>query len=104
MFIKKIINSKDWSASREDFKLASLVLNENFSDSYNLMEKIGENGEVKKENYMTWPLFTEIRKKQKFKETFKKVFKEEYSVLEIPKRPIHELIEEQEKDSNKKTK
>jgi hypothetical protein len=91
---KLIIDSKDWSASSDDFKLAHLVLIEDFENCYKLMSKIGKNGEVDKENYKTWPLFSELRKEPKFKETYKTIFEEEYTVLEIPKRPVQELIEE----------
>lgn len=91
---KLLIDTKDWSASSDDFKLAHLVLSENFEDCYELMKKIGNNGEVDMENYKTWPLFSELRKETKFKKTFKSIFKEEYSVLEIPKRPVQELIDE----------
>jgi hypothetical protein len=91
---KLIIGSKDWSANSDDFKLAHLVLTEDFENCYKLMSKIGKNGEVDKENYKTWPLFSELRKESKFKETYKIIFEEEYTVLEIPKRPVQELIEE----------
>lgn len=91
----QIIDGKDWSASSDDFKLAHLVLTEKFEDCYKLMEKIGDQGEVDKENYMTWPLFYKLRKEDNFKSKFKEVFKEEYNVLEIPKRPLQEVIEEQ---------
>ncbi|WP_286760716.1 hypothetical protein [Salegentibacter sp. UBA1130] len=90
-----IISQKDWSASSDNFKLAHLVLTENYKDSYKLMKKIGNDGEVDKENYMTWPLFSDLRKEKGFKDTFKEIFGEEYTVLEIPKKPLQEVIEEQ---------
>ncbi|WP_298496161.1 hypothetical protein [uncultured Algibacter sp.] len=96
---KTIINSKDWSASSDDFKLAHLVLNEKYDECYELMKKIGNDGEVDKENYMTWPLFYSLRKKDKFKETYKEIFDEEYHILEIPKRPLQEIIDEQIKNN-----
>lgn len=91
---KEIINSKDWSASSDNFKLAHLIITENFEEVYILMKKIGENGEVLKVHYKTWPLFYKLRKEQKFKEVFKEIFNEEYTVLEIPKRPVQQLVEE----------
>jgi len=98
-----IIESKDWSASSDDFKLAHLVLIEKNEEVYSLMKKIGNRGEVHKGNYKTWPLFLKLREEQKFKETFKDIFGEEYSILENPKRPVQELIEEQ-MTNEKKTK
>jgi len=91
---KIIIESKDWSASSDNFKLAHLVLTEEHEESYKLMKKIGNKGEVEKGSYKTWPLFSRLRKELRFKETFLEIFHEEYSILENPKRPVQELIEE----------
>lgn len=91
---KQIISSKDWSASSDDFKLANLIINEKIDEAFELMKKIGNDGVVDKENYKTWPLFYKLRKEDKFKEIFKEIFNEEYTVLEIPKRPVQELMEE----------
>lgn len=91
---QEIIESKDWSASSDDFKLAHLIISEKFDDAYNLMKKIGNKGEVDKVHYKTWPLFYKLREEEKFKETYNEIFGEEYTVLEIPKRPVQELMEE----------
>lgn len=96
---KTIINQKDWSASSDDFKLAHLVLNESYDECYSLMKKIGKDGEVDKENYRTWPLFLKLRKEEKFKETYQEIFGEEYKVVDIPQRPIQEIIEEEIKNN-----
>jgi hypothetical protein len=96
---KSIINQKDWSASSDDFKLAHLVLNENYDECYTLMKKIGKDGEVDKENYRTWPLFLKLRKEEKFKETYQEIFGEEYKVVDIPQRPIQEIIEAEIKNN-----
>lgn len=97
---KKIINQKDWSATSDDFKLAHLVLNEEYEDCYLLMKKIGKDGEVDKENYRTWPLFLKLRKEDKFKETYREIFQEDYKVVEIPQRPIQEIIEKEIKNNS----
>lgn len=89
---KEILNKEDWSASSDDFKLAYAVLTDEFERVYEIMYKIGENGEVDKSDYKQWPLFNMIRKEEKFKETYKTIFKEEYTVMETPMRPIQELI------------
>lgn len=90
----KLIESKDWSASSDDFKLAHFVISEKNDEAFKLMLKIGSNGEVDKENYKNWPLFFKLRKNKEFQDTFKLIFNEEYNVLEIPKKPIQELINE----------
>lgn len=89
---KKIMDTKDWSASSDDFKLANYVITEDHDKACRLMKKIGDDGEVDKENYRSWPLFFKLRKEEKFKETFKEIFKQEYKALEIPKRPVQDLI------------
>ncbi len=89
---KKILDKKDWSASSDDFKLAYAVLTDDYERAYEIMLKIGENGEVDKSDYKQWPLFNKIREEEKFKEIFRKIFKEEFSVMETPMRPLQELI------------
>ena len=89
---KQILDKKDWSASSDDFKLAYAVLTDDFERAYEIMTKIGDNGEVDNSDYKQWPLFTKIRKEDKFKETFQTIFKEEYTVMETPMRPLQELI------------
>jgi len=90
----KIVNEKDWSASSDDFKLAHLTISELYEEAYKLMLKIGKKGEVSREDYKTWPLFARLRKEDKFKETYKKIFDEEYTIMDIPNRPIQNLIGE----------
>ena len=96
---KKIISTKDWSASSDDFKLAYYVISEKNDDCYKLMKKIGSDGEVDKENYRNWPLFLKLRKEDRFKKVFKDIFKEDYKTLEIPKTPAQELINDLVKDN-----
>lgn len=89
---KTVLDKKDWSASSDDFKLAYAVLIDDFEKAYEIMLKIGDNGEVESSDYKHWPLFNVIRKEEKFKETFKTIFKEDYSIMETPMRPVQELI------------
>ena len=56
------------------------------------MLKIGDSGEVDKSDYKQWPLFNIIRKEEKFIETYNTIFKEEYTLMETPMRPLQELI------------
>lgn len=102
---KKILEKKDWSASSDAFVLAYKVLNDEFESVYELMKKIGNKGEVDSSDYKEWPLFTKIRNEKKFKDTYKDIFNEEYSVLETPMRPLQELInKELKKDGDLKSK
>jgi hypothetical protein len=102
---KKIMQGKDWSASSDDFKLANFVITEEYDNVYALMRKIGNDGEVDRENYRSWPLFFKLRGIDKFKQTYKDIFDEEYKSMEIPKRPLQKLITEMiEKDPELKSK
>ncbi|NTU66850.1 MAG: hypothetical protein HGB08_02890 [Candidatus Moranbacteria bacterium] len=79
----KIINSWDWSASSNDFKLAKEIILENYEAAFLIMKKIGKDGEfISKAGYRDWPLFREVKKNKKFKELFKKIYKEEYELKE----------------------
>lgn len=89
---KRILNKKDWSASSDSFKLAYAILTDDFENAYKIMEKVGDKGEVDQSDYKQWPLFNIIRKEDKFKETYQTIFKEEYTVMETPMRPLQELI------------
>lgn len=103
---KQILDKKDWSASSDDFKLAYAVLTDDYETAYKMMVKIGDNGDVDKSDYKQWPLFNKIREEEKFKETYKEIFKEEYSVMETPMKPIQELINKEikkNKDLKEKT-
>jgi hypothetical protein len=91
---KQIINTKDWSASSDDFKLAHSIISDDIDEVFTLMKKIGNKGVVTKEHYKTWPLFYKLREDIKFKKSFKEIFEEEYTVLEIPKRPVQELMDD----------
>lgn len=102
---KQILDKKDWSASSDDFKLAYAVLTEDYERAYEIMIKIGDKGEVDKSDYKQWPLFNKILKEERFKEIFKSIFKEDYSVMETPMRPVQELInKELKKDKELKEK
>ncbi|EKE28482.1 MAG: hypothetical protein ACD_3C00054G0022 [uncultured bacterium (gcode 4)] len=92
---KDILKDKDWSSLSDNFKLAYEVLTENYDKVYSLMKKIGNNWDIKKEEYKEWPLFKIIRNETKFKKVFLEIFKEDYKIAEIPKKPILELLEKE---------
>lgn len=98
---KSILARKDWSASSDDFKLAYEVLSDNYESAYLIMRKIGNNGDVDKSDYREWPLFTKIRDEKNFKDTYKEIFGDEYTVLETPMRPLQELITKEIKKNKK---
>lgn len=68
---KKMIEGKDWSACNDEFKIAILILQDKNEEVYQMMRKIGNGHRLGRDEYKMWPLFYKIRKKAKFKETFK---------------------------------
>jgi hypothetical protein len=76
---KTLINSLDWTASYRDFKLATAVLAENYTEATKLMISIGKVGEIVDQTaYHTWPLFTKFRERPEFYETYHKIYGEPF--------------------------
>ena len=61
---KQILDKKDWSASSDDFKLAYAVLTDDYEKAFELMIKIGDNGEVDKSDYKQWPYLIKYGQKR----------------------------------------
>lgn len=97
----EVLKSKDWSACSLNFRLAVDVLNEDFKKALKLMDTIGTSDEVPKHAYQTWPLFSTIRKEVDFQERFRKIFKEEYKIIERPSPKVIKLIERRKKSEAK---
>lgn len=89
----KILDSKDWSSANTDLRLASCVIREEYDKVFILMKEIGTGGDIEKEGYQEWPLFYQVRKSKGFRDTFKQIFNEDYTILEKPKNPIINIIE-----------
>ena len=75
---KKIVQSEDWSAS-DTFKLAEAVLLDNFQNAALVMKKIGNSGELKKNEYREWPLFQKFVKSKEFTDAFVEIFHEPFA-------------------------
>ncbi len=75
---RKIVQSQDWSAKNDEFKLAEAVLLDKFSDATIIMKRIGTTGKPHKNAYRDWPLFTQFRKSEQFNKAFEDVFGEPY--------------------------
>jgi hypothetical protein len=73
---KKIINSIDWSAKGDLFKLVSKVLLDEFEDATKIMKTIGDNdGVLDKSCYKNWPVFIKFREVKLFKDAYLKFTK-----------------------------
>lgn len=73
---KKILESYDWSASSDKFKICLYVLNDDFEKASQVMIKLGKNSDISKESYQNWPVFKKFRLSEFYNETYKKVFGE----------------------------
>jgi len=92
------LRQKDWSSSSFTFKLAVSIIEGKYQDAYQWMRRIGPDGEVKKLAYQEWPLFTKIREEEEFKLIYQDLFKEDFKVIEIPQRPIFQLMSKLKED------
>lgn len=80
---KKVLSEKDWSAVNKEYKLAFIVIQEDYRKAYSLMKSIGDNGEIiRKASYTTFPLFKNIREKTEFQSCFQEIFNEEFRIEE----------------------
>ena len=86
----EILNTFDWSAYSNDFKLAKAVLIEEYEIAAQMMKKIGSEGEVQKTDYRDWPIFKEFRKTDYFQQTYKEVFGESFEIIETEEREVNQ--------------
>ncbi|MGI4750174.1 MAG: hypothetical protein ACRYFB_06040 [Janthinobacterium lividum] len=78
-----IVNSIDWSASGDLFKLASFVLRDDYLNAATTMRNIGDNSKVlEKSAYNDWPIFKEFKKTTEFKSAFKEIYSHEHIIEE----------------------
>ncbi|HTJ11261.1 MAG TPA: hypothetical protein VL547_04530 [Dinghuibacter sp.] len=96
------LESMDWSAFNDKFRLAKEVLLENYEESVKIMKKIGAEGEIKKSDYKAWPLFTQFRETDLFQNAYREIFGEEFKAIETPTSMFDRLMEQIE--SSKVTK
>lgn len=71
------LSAEDWSATRDDFKLAVAVLTDDFAEATRIMRKIGNSKDpeaVKSHDYIDWPLFQEFVKSSEFLEAYEEIF------------------------------
>jgi len=76
----RIIKEADWSACSHPFTLAVAVLEDRYDDAAKIMLNIGSKGDVGKDKYSFWPLFKDFRLSKEFLTTYKKIFREEFTI------------------------
>lgn len=82
---KQIINSEDWSVVNDKYRLAKEIILDNFGEAISFMKKIGDNGDISKNDYREWPLFQRIREDKTFQNTFETIFHESFYSVKLPK-------------------
>lgn len=76
----KLLDSIDWSALCNDFRLAEKVLREDYDAAMEIMEKIGTKGDIVNEHsYHIWPLFNKFRETTQFLKGYKQVYGYDFS-------------------------
>lgn len=79
----EIINSIDWTATGDLFKLASKVLIDDYTSACEIMRNIGDNEKVlNKTFYKDWPIFKKFRDTEEFKNAYLDIFKTEFEITE----------------------
>lgn len=79
----EIIDSIDWSATGDLFKLGSSVLKDDFDNAFAAMRSIGDNEKIiHKSSYRDWPIFKEFVCNPGFKATYKDIFEEDFEITE----------------------
>jgi hypothetical protein len=90
--MNQTLSKLDFSAVNDDFKLAELVLKDDFEEAAKIVEKIGSKSEyVNEEAYKEWPIFKELRKSEKFADAFEVVFNKKFNLTVEENTAISEL-------------
>ncbi len=96
---REILDSEDWSATSDKFRLVSAVLKDEYETACTIMKKIGVNDELPQQAYHVWPVFREFLKTPEFLKTYAAVFSEDFR--QGPIKPEQDDIEPLESPLNK---
>jgi hypothetical protein len=77
---EKVLNSRDWSAVGDNFKLAEAVLRDDWERAIQTMYRIGCEGDIEKIEYRDWPLFQQLRTRDDFLKAYADIFKEPFPI------------------------
>lgn len=89
---KKIIESVDWSATGEIFKLVSYVLLDKYDEASTVMRNIGANESVlDKLYYKDWPVFRLFRQTEQFKMAYLEIYKQSFEITEENVTDVHQV-------------
>ena len=76
---QELLADEDSSAWSSELKCPKYALEDNLDKVCEMMRSCGKDSEIlKPEQYRTWPIFKGVRDKEKFRETFKSIFGEDF--------------------------
>lgn len=76
---QELLAEEDFSACSSELKCPKYALEDNLDKVCEMMRSCGKDSEIlKPEQYRTWPIFKGVRDKEKFRETFKSIFGEDF--------------------------
>ncbi len=76
---QEMLAEEDFSACSSELKCPKYALEDNLDKVCEMMRSCGKNSEIlKPEQYRTWPIFKGVRDKDKFRDTFKSIFGEDF--------------------------
>lgn len=78
---QKIVDSFDWSAVSDKFKLAYMVLKDKFDVAANLLEKEVKAESISKHEVDEWPLFKKFRDSEEFKSCYTRLYGESNEII-----------------------
>jgi hypothetical protein len=83
---KKIIESIDWTATGDLFKMTSLILLDKFNEAAEIMMTVGNNDKIiQKSFYRDWPIFKKFRETEQFKKAFREIYQVDFEITEEQK-------------------
>lgn len=78
-----VLDSVDWSAKDYKFRLGMTVLRDNWDEAVRLMQLIGkDNQEIGPTEYRDWPIFSEFRKTDQFRDIYLDIYGSEFRFAE----------------------
>jgi hypothetical protein len=79
----QILEAEDFSALKEEFRLAEAVLRDDFHSALALVRVVGSSGGIKLGDYRDWPLFKEFRKIAELEAVILEVFNEPLNRVDL---------------------
>lgn len=97
---QELLAGEDFTACSSELKCPKFALEDNLDKVCEMMRSCGKDSDIlKPEQYRTWPIFKGVRDKEKFRETFKSIFDEDFDP-EVKAAESVEVVDEIEETQN----